>query len=186
MRKFFSLAFVFVALCSPAHAQLGFSTTPIVGKVAAGSQVVLSNFYIYNLNPCRSMPTPMLDGREAKLGKVTANVVQRARSKGPCGPDFKYEMLQVSYQPTASSGTDQFQLYVHDGYQFTPIPVRVTIGGGRPAQAASSLRATAQQQPETNNIPRRCAIAHPNIKRTREVKARALEFWRPQEILLVA
>jgi hypothetical protein len=114
-----------------ANAAFAFSTKELSSSVPANSQKAIQRFYLYGLGPCRGLPAPQWTSEGMKLGKVSAKNGTTKIADGPCGPDFEYPYLELIYNAGAVAGLDSFKIYIHNGAEFTPIPVKVTVGSGR-------------------------------------------------------
>ena len=127
-------------------AAYAFGNEKIVKTVGVNSSVLVRNFYIYNSNGCRSLPPPSVDPRTPQLGEIQTKVVEIKPKSGPCGIDFKYQALRVTYKSGSVAGTDRFTLYVYSN-GFTPIPVEIKVGATS-AQSRKSAAKTEKQEPK--------------------------------------
>lgn len=119
---------IFCGSVGATNSAIAFSTTPINVKVKPGGTVVLRNFYLYRLGPCRTLPPPAVTSSGEKLGKIITQDIKKQIKVNPCDTELEFDAAQVSYQAGASVGTDEFTLFVHNNASFTHIKVIVQVG----------------------------------------------------------
>lgn len=131
-----------------------FADKELRGSVPAGGQKLVQRFYLYQTGPCRGLPPPQWTSEGAKLGKVTSKTGNAKISNGPCGADFEYPYLDLIYNAGSEKGVDSFKIYIHNGGEFTPIPVVVTVGSGvantRPAETQPKATQIKPIPPKAN------------------------------------
>jgi len=127
----------------PAHA---FRNDKITRTVGLNQSVHIRNFIVYDERACRSVSPPSIDPRTPQLGEIKTKIIDRTLSNGPCGKDFKYQALSVTYKAGSVAGTDKFILYVYlNG--FIPIPIEIIVGG-RSSQSGKDISKKEKQEPK--------------------------------------
>lgn len=151
-------------------AEAFFADQELKSSVATNGTKVLKRYYLYALGPCRGLPRPQWTYEGAKLGKVISETGSTKISNGPCGPDFEYPFLQLSYTAGSEAGRDSFKIYVHNGHLFTPIPVTVSVGNTK------SERGTLPK-PQSNQVKQSIPSEPKSLAKAPSTPAEPMRTW---------